>query len=170
MPNTFFNMSLSQKTLLNPLANVSVLKLAVCCYSLIPLLSLSCAQSCRLVTAAAPLSSTHTQSCLRCCCLPLYEDFQFPLLVPLHGDWAPSASSGRMREHSGKPHLKHTGSALEIHSGSIKQTSWQIHTVDVFRRTRLWAGSALEMNNFLQWIWSMFPCVTLLSLSSFPGS
>lgn len=53
--STFFNMSLSQKTLLNPLANVTVLKLAVCCYSLIPLLSLPCAQSCSVWSQQQPL-------------------------------------------------------------------------------------------------------------------
>lgn len=48
---TFFSLSLSQQTLLNPLANVLALKVVACHYLLIPLLSLSCA-------LFAPSSST----------------------------------------------------------------------------------------------------------------
>lgn len=43
---TFSNVSLSQQTLLSPLANVLALKAVVCHYLLIPLLSHSCAWSC----------------------------------------------------------------------------------------------------------------------------
>lgn len=72
---TFFNLSLSQQTLLNPLANVLALKAVVCHYLLIPLLSLSCAWSCSLLPAAAVLSSAYVQSSLGHQHLPVCQNF-----------------------------------------------------------------------------------------------
>lgn len=196
----FFNLSSSQQTLLNPLANCSSL---LADPSALPLLCLEL-----LCLLLALLSSAYVQ---RTPAPPSLSKFLILLLSCPMLLWAYSCT-GRFCRGIGLEYRRKIGnvwarpfsgcsgriptapaqglgpSSLTWHKvgGSRARVQWEnspqahglckrnllrnSHSWCGFWRTKLWTGTALDNNNFPPNSWQTFPCVALLAPPSFAAS